>query len=859
MKKTLLSLLLLFPLLLQAQLHDNFSDGNLTHNPTWAGDTGSFVVNGQGQLQSHGPEAIGTTLQLVTPANTGGSMVWEFWAGLQLETSSGNYADIYLLSDTEDLKGGKANGYFVRLGGTPDEVSLFRKEAGKSPVYVIDGQEKTIAGKNNVLRVRVRRSADDLWELEVDVSGTGQNYVSQGKAADATFKQGSFFGLLLRYSSANNKSFYFDDFRISQAGALTLVEARPLGAQELALRFNRPLQSADAQNPAHYSLNGSMQPSAATQPAPEHVQLHFAQPFQPGTNHIRITHLTDVEGNSLPGPLEHSFTYTPAAEAPGYHELLITEVMADENPPVGLPAQEYIELYNPTGKLLSLKGIRLADATSGTTLPDVQLQPQEYAVVVPSAQKDSFAVFGKVIGVGNFPGLNNDGELLQLRRPDGRLIHALPYSDAWYKDPRKQAGGWSLEMVDVHNPCGGVENWQASTDPRGGTPAQANAVATSNPDTTPPALIAAIVQAPDLLLLRFSERLDSAQAANAASYSLSPEIAISRVTVQGPLFREVLLRLAAPLQEQQLYTLTAGRISDCAGNLSQQPLQAAVALPAVPGPGDVVINEVLFNPLPGGVDFVELVNRSDKYLDLHNWQLANTSGDSVASRRTISTQPYVLGPGQYVVLTSDPGKVKSHYPAAVQEAMLQMASLPAYPDAAGTVLVLLPDQRPADRLDYDEKMHFALLDDRNGISLERIRLEGPSTAANFHSAATTVLATPGYRNSQRQQAEGVAQVFEVKPQVFSPDGDGYEDFTTINYSTGKSGFVANITVFDAQGREVRKLVRNELLASNGFFRWDGLKEDGAKAGMGYYLFYIELFDLSGKKRAYKEEVVVAGR
>src|SRR5690606_21065222 len=148
---------------------------------------------------------------------------------------------------------------------------------------------------------------------------------------------------------------------------------------------------------------------------------------------------------------------------------------------------------------------------------------------------------------------------------------------------------------------------------------------------------------------------------------------------------------------------------------------------------------------------------------------------------------------------------------------------------------------------YTERMHFSLIDDRNGISLERIRLDGPTATDNFHSAATSLGATPGYLNSQSQVGIAAQQMFTIEPKVLSPDGDGHEDFTTINYSTDQTGFVATITVFDAQGREIRKLVRNELLAANGFYQWDGTRQDGTKAAIGYYLFYIELFDLNGQK------------
>lgn len=853
-------LLLLLPHLAAAQLQDDFSDGNFSQNPAWTGDVGSFIINAQNQLQSNGPAVTGTTLYLATPSQATVGTVWEFWANLRLATSASNYADVFLMSDKEELKAADVNGYFVRIGGTPDEVSLFRKDAGKTPVMIINGVDKTVATSNNIVRVRVSRSLDYTWQLEIDVTGTGENYVSQGTVTDATHKRSAYFGVLVRYSSANSQRFYFDDFRITDTNPPVLESAQPLSTQTLELRFNEPLAQEPAQNLANYTLNGSLKPTSAELTGSGTVLLTFAQSLRNGANTVAVAGIADLYGNTLPSPMELTFQYALPPVLPGYNELLITEIMARETPAVGLPAVEYIELHNPTEKVLTLQGIRYSDATSTTTLPNAILQPGEYAVVVSNTQVANFSQYGRVIGISNFPSLNNTGELLQLRQPNGRLIYAVNYSDLWYRDNTKRNGGWSLEMIDVANPCAGAENWIASSDPHGGTPAQPNSVAASIPDNTPPTLLSVTAQAPGRLVLRFNERLDSAQVVNVSRYTLSPAgIGIAAAEVAPPLFEEVILHLDSPLQERQRYALTATGIRDCAGNLSSQPLTATFALPSVPEPGDLVINEVLFNPRPGGVDFVELVNRSDKYINLQNWQLANTSNDSIANRRMITTAYYVLEPGQYVVLTTNPENIKNNYPAGREGTFLRMASLPSYPDAAGSVVVLQPDNRVADRFDYTERMHFNLIDDRNGISLERIRLDGPTTPGNFHSAATTVFATPGYLNSQSQPGLAARRMFSIEPKVFSPDGDGYEDFTTINYSTDQTGFVANVTVFDAQGREVRKLVRNELLAVNGFFRWDGTRQDGTKAAIGYYLFYIELFDLNGQKSVHKERVAVGGK
>ena len=74
--KYLLFLLLLLPLAARAQLADDFSDNDLTQNPTWTG-VGFQVANQR--LQSNGPAVTGTQLQLVTPCAVSSGATWEFW------------------------------------------------------------------------------------------------------------------------------------------------------------------------------------------------------------------------------------------------------------------------------------------------------------------------------------------------------------------------------------------------------------------------------------------------------------------------------------------------------------------------------------------------------------------------------------------------------------------------------------------------------------------------------------------------------------------------------------------------------------------------------------------------------------
>jgi flagellar hook assembly protein FlgD len=97
----------------------------------------------------------------------------------------------------------------------------------------------------------------------------------------------------------------------------------------------------------------------------------------------------------------------------------------------------------------------------------------------------------------------------------------------------------------------------------------------------------------------------------------------------------------------------------------------------------------------------------------------------------------------------------------------------------------------------------------------------------------------------------------VTPDIFSPDNEGTDDFATINYSFPSPGYVANITIFDASGRKVRYLEQNALSGIKGYYRWDGLDDKNRKLSQGIYIIYTEIFNTAGKKKQFKNTVVLA--
>ncbi|MBL7726750.1 MAG: lamin tail domain-containing protein, partial [Dinghuibacter sp.] len=171
------------------------------------------------------------------------------------------------------------------------------------------------------------------------------------------------------------------------------------------------------------------------------------------------------------------------------YSVVIDELMADPTPPVGLPAVEYIELKNVSGSNINLSGWRIADAGAQSgPLPAYILKPDSFLIVCSSSSLAQLLPFGPAVSVSGFPSLDNDGDIITLRSPSGMAIHTVAYTTAWYRNPAKAGGGWSLEMTDTRNPCGGAGNWKASTGALGGTPGKRNANYAPNPDTQPPSL-----------------------------------------------------------------------------------------------------------------------------------------------------------------------------------------------------------------------------------------------------------------------------------------------------------------------------------------------------------------------------------
>lgn len=1111
-----------------SQVTDDFTDGNFTINPVWTESAAGDFKDTLGMLRSNNLVAS-SSYYITTPSTVFNNCQWELFVNLQFATSSANYVDVYLTADNSDLLAASLSGYFVRIGNTTDEISLYKNVSG-TVTEIIDGLDGIVASSsNNLIKIKVVRDASNQFTLERDMSGTGSSYTTEGIITDAALLSSSFFGILIRQSTSSFfKKHFFDDVYagpiILDTAPPTVISATAVSSTQLDVLFDENVEQTTAETATNYSVNNGIGTAAtATRDGGNFslVHLTFATPFTSGQNYtLTVTSVQDMSGNAIVSETEN-FSYLLLSTA-AWRDVIINEIFADPSPIIGLPDKEFIEIYNrssnnfdlsgwtfsdgtttsilsayilsagdylilcsiadtasfsplgnvmglsswpslnntgdnlslknnssvlidqvnylddwyqdavkddggwtlelinptlpcsgsnnwiasvnssggtpgaqnsvynntadtqipvltsvtvvsqsqiqlvfnesmdslslanavitlsnglsvtsvqpvapdfttanifvsplidsitaytitvsnatdcsgntmnstaksfgigvspakfevvineiyadpdgspalpnaefvevfnTTTKVINLNGLLFSDAATSTVIPGAVVFPNGYLILCASADENMYTNnFGRAVGLSSWPSLNNSGDSLSLRLPDGTLVHSVNYSDDWYADATKQAGGWTLETIDPANPCGEENNWKASVDPDGGTPGGQNSIYTSNPDNAAPQLIAAEALDSLNVLLTFNEIMDSVSV-TAAIYSINNGITIGSMIWVNEKKAQLVLSPATYLQYNVVYTATVTNCSDCVGNLIGSVNSAAFALPEQAQPGDLIINEVLFNPRGDGDDFVEIYNNSSRIISLKNWQLANYSNDTIANNKIITTNGELLFPGEYVSITTSKTNIESEYPLSAGKRYIEMTSMPSYSNTDGRVVLITNSNTVSDDFSYTEEMHFALLTDAEGVSLERLDFNRPtSDVTNWHSAAEAVnFGTPGYENSQQQDGSDGGEI-SLDPATFSPDNDGYNDVLNIHYEFADPGMVANVTIYDAMGRMVKLLVRNELLGNKGTFTWDGINEKREKSNVGMYVVYFEVFSLDGKLKKYKKPFVLA--
>ncbi len=636
-----------------------------------------------------------------------------------------------------------------------------------------------------------------------------------------------------------------------------IIRSETIDDHSLQIWFNETVNFNDVEFSTSFELiDDNFITDAAFFGFSEIQRITFSDPMHKGKVYqMKVKDLMDCSGNSI----QDTIIYFGLGIEPGFNDILITEILADEIPPVGLPESEYIEILNTTDKLISLKNSFIYTNSELYLLPDQNLSPGEYNILIPGSKIELFGNYSNAIIMNRFPRLNNDGKDLAIYNRNNGTIFSLSYNKKWYKFTDKSEGGYSIEMIDIRNPCGDINNWTASVSDNGGTPGEINSVSSDNPDLSRPMVLSAHALEKESITVIFNEKLH-------AGCFQDLEIFVNNHDMIGLWTYDTIefnsLEILIPDEPGTIlkYDLNLTGIKDCVGNFMEDKANTLqVTVPGDPIPGDVVINEILFNSKPGGIDWIEIYNRSEKHLDLKGWYLSKEKSPAEGQKYTIAKNHFIIKPYSFMVLTANIDKVIYDFPNTERAQCLEMLNLPGLPDQGGYISIWDSEEIKLEDLYYSDEQHNLFLLDAEGVSLERVSPDIPaSDPLNWHSASSNSgFGTPTRINSQFWNAGGKANQIGIFPKVISPDQDGLDDMLHISIINQKPGYFTNIYIFNVRGGLIKTLVKGKLLGTDEDISWNGFIDNGSIADPGHYILLLELFHPDGDMFIEKRNFVVA--
>lgn len=823
--------------LASAQISDDFSDGNYSIDPSWYGDTSEFVVE-EGQLRLMALDPGSSFIYL--PFHSSSPQYISIDFSLPFAPSGNNKLRIYPYLDRPDPQ--QASGICIELGesGSTDKVRVSLLQDGEVSSVLASSSQSY--GINPYLKWIVSR---DLSEFSLAIQDLQSNTIEYLNGLDIKFPEGEvFFGIECTYSETRKDKFYFDNLVVDTASMFRdsfppqLIDIEVADRSNVFLYFDEPLAMAPTLQDVDVSPAEVPIRDIQLLMDSSILQVLFASTLPDGEYLIRLDDVADRSGNLA--SIEARFLMEGVGVPITAGDVIISEIFDDPTPVVGLPGAEYIELFAHKGGI-NLSQLQLQVRDKAVDLPPHITHEEEYILLYDDRDSVLFSSFPQAIGVSNMPTLINAGSALALLTDNDVIVDWVHYSDTWFADTEKSQGGWALERMDLNKPCALKNNWAASIDIAGGTPGMPNSISaelSSSMNITTTTVV-------DMLTLEisFDFRLALSQ-----PDVISGSVEVSSIATVGDNHEKLQIALRDDLQSGHTYTFYIKDLASCGNALFLDSF--TIVLPEVPETGDVVINEILFNPVPGGVDFVEIVNVSRKYIRLSDLFIANKNNDQYERLPSEA----IFSPDEYLVLCRDPSQLRMQHNVTFPEKMLQM-KIPAFNNDAGhaTLYIQVDGQdRVVDEVAYAENWHHPLLREKEGVSLEKVNPRWPgSTNTSWQSASqTSGFATPTAVNSQFL-SEDPMQRWVLESDVFSPDGDGYQDILTFRYMQAV-GRLGQIRIFDTNGRMVHHLINNVLLDTEGEIFWDGILHSGAEASVGVYIALIETFDVQGQ--VYRQKI-----
>ncbi|NOY06883.1 MAG: lamin tail domain-containing protein [Chlorobi bacterium] len=406
----------------------------------------------------------------------------------------------------------------------------------------------------------------------------------------------------------------------------------------------------------------------------------------------------------------------------GQVSLVVNEIMFA---PVG-GEPEWVELVNITASEIHIRNWRIGDERSVVTITvDSVVPPGGFLVLTKSSGIVNYHadIPAPVVAIA-LPVLNNTGDAVRLFDPRGILVDSVWYSPSW-----GGTGGKSLERISATGSSLDKQNWASSVDSEGSTPGRLNSISPLLFDIA----VAGLEKGDSAIRMKIvNEGLSVAIGGKASLFQDHnfDGIAEPDERVSGPYpipdlpagdSTWIVFVVDDTVPGAVQYIGTVHLDSDLRRENDTLVLKVFNSYP----PGLLVLNEILYAPPTGGVEFVEYINTGSRPIDVSGWFIGDRPGED--GKRTLLEFPdesAVISPGGFLVVAADSSIFTTYGDVCVSGSdgavvILNRSSLNLNNDEDDVVLF---DRGMTlhDSVSYSDSWHNPALASTTGISLERI-------------------------------------------------------------------------------------------------------------------------------------------
>jgi hypothetical protein len=557
--------------------------------------------------------------------------------------------------------------------------------------------------------------------------------------------------------------------------------------------------------------------------------------------------------------------------SPKKGDILVNEIMYA---PVG-DEPEWVELVNTSNDTINLKNWRISDSNIATksfiTQTNVFIAPRNYFVI---AKDNVFAAIhsGVMAIIAYFAALNNStSDAVVIYDARFNTVDSVMYATSWGGQ-----NGKSLERIDTDMPSISMTNWGTSRDSIGSTPGRKNSIARLECDLMISNLtqIQTIIGGKVVPVVNVSVQNIGKQTIDSVLVTFYSDNNRNAIPESSEFIHTILAAqsLAAGdsiLISESFPQLTSGVrniivVADWWRDLNLRNNQALISLKISYVPRSLIINEIMYDPLPDQNEWFELFNRSNQPIDLSHWTFNDKPTLNSINSFEICNQPCVIRSGDYAIVAADSSIIRKVQNTILADSIAHSIILNCSGgfgfnnDGDAVVLKDLTGQT-IDSVAFLPCWHHPDVVDTRGRSLERINPNIDSNDPRNWSTCSNILGgTPGKANSIIAVSVKSNSMISIAPNPFSPEGDGFEDYCIIRYNLPMMTSTLNLRIYDVKGRLIRTLANGELAGTHGEIIWDGIDDNKQRARIGVYVVFLEATDQSsGKVVTAKAAVVVA--